>query len=301
MEKRTTLRELMEKGPVVAPCVYDCLSAKLVQEAGFEAMCLSGAEMAAAYVGLPDIGLVTATELADNVRRISTSCPLPMIVDIDTGFGNELNVIRTCRTIAAAGAMAVHLEDQTFPKRCGHMSGKDVIPFEEYLSKVRAAVDALKGTDCMLIARTDAYNVVGKKEAIRRANAALEAGADCALVEGTETLEAIEEIGRRVHGWKMFGMASAGASPRVTAQQLIDWDYRLITLHYAQWGAIQGMRDFGKKCFATKDDIFMTDDPNVDNRPIAIGELFGLHDWLQTGRKYSDKIVDASEYERHDD
>lgn len=287
----------MEKGPVVAPTVYDCLSAKMVEKAGFSAMCLSGAEMAAAYLGLPDIGLVTMTELEDNVRRISNFSPLPMIVDIDTGFGNELNAILTCRRIAQAGAMAVHLEDQTFPKRCGHLSGKEVIPREDYLNKVRAAADALRGTDCMLIARTDAYNVLGKEEAIYRANAAIEAGADCTLVEGTETLEAIEEIGRRVKGWKMFGMASAGASPEVTSKQLIDWGYNLITLHYVQWGAIEGMRKFGEKCFETKDDIFMTEDPEIDNRPIALFEMFGLHEWLKLGEQYSSRIHDAGEYE----
>lgn len=298
MERKVTLREQMEQGPVVAPTVYDCLSAKMVQRSGFSAMCLSGAEMAAAYLGLPDIGLVTMSELEDNVRRISNSSPLPMIVDIDTGFGNELNTILTCRRIAAAGAMAVHLEDQTFPKRCGHLRGKEVIPFEDYINKVRAAADALKGTDCMLIARTDAYNVLGKEEAIRRANAAVEAGADCTLVEGTETLEAIEEIGRRVKGWKMFGMASAGASPEVTAKQLMEWGYRLITLHYVQWGAIRGMEVFGEACFQTQDDIFITEDPDVDNRPIALFEMFGIHDWLQMGQKYSDRIADAEEIER---
>lgn len=298
MSKKITLREMMENGVVVAPTVYDCLSAKMVEEAGFGAMCLSGAEMAAAYMGLPDIGLITMSELEDNVRRITNSSSLPMIVDIDTGFGNELNTILTCRRIAAAGAMAVHLEDQTFPKRCGHLRGKEVIAFDDYISKVRAAADELRGTDCMLIARTDAFNVLGKEEAIRRANAAIDAGADCTLVEGTETLEAIEDIGRRVKGWKMFGMASAGASPKVTAGQLTEWGYRLITLHYTQWGAIEGMRAFGKKCSETKDDIFMTEDPKIDNRPIALFEMFGLHEWLKLGNRYSDRIQDAEELKK---
>lgn len=293
--KKVTLRELMEKGPVVAPCVYDCLSAKMVEQAGFNAMCLSGAEVTAAYLGLPDIGLITEAELEDNVRRISASSPLPMIVDIDTGFGNELNTILTCKRIAQAGAMAVHLEDQVFPKRCGHLRGKQVVPFEDYISKVRAAVDALKGTDCMLIARTDSYNVLGEDEAVRRANAAIEAGADCTLVEGTETLEAIESIGKRVKGWKMFGMASAGASPKVTTQQLVDWGYNLVTLHYAQFAAMWGMEKMGKICAEAKDDIFLTENPEIDNRPIALFEMFGLHEWLQTGHKYSSKITDASE------
>ena len=154
-----------------------------------------------------------------------------------------------------------------------------------------------KGKEGRGRARKEAEKGRGKEEAIRRANAAIDAGADCTLVEGTETLEAIEEIGARVKGWKMFGMASAGASPKVTTAQLIQWGYRLITLHYVQWGAIEGMRSFGKLCYESKDDIFMTDDPNIDNRPIALFEMFGLHEWLQLGNKYSPKIQDATEIE----
>ena len=187
--EQTTLKQLLEKGPVLAPCVYDCLSAKITERAGFQAMCLSGGELAASYCGLPDIGLVSLQELTDAVGRISASCSLPMIVDIDTGFGNELNVIHTCRKIAKAGAMAVHMEDQTFPKRCGHLQGKEVIPLEDYLGKIRAAAYALRDTDCLLIARTDAYNILGKEAAIERATASVEAGAHITLVEGTETLD----------------------------------------------------------------------------------------------------------------
>ncbi len=295
--ERVTLKQLLEEGPVFAPCVYDCLSAKITEQAGFKAMCLSGGELAASYCGLPDIGLVSLQELTDAVGRISASCPLPMIVDIDTGFGNELNVIHTCRKIARAGAMAVHMEDQTFPKRCGHLQGKEVIPLEDYIGKVKAASYALKDTDCLLIARTDAYQILGKEAAIERAVASVEAGAQITLVEGTQTLEAIEEIGRRVPGWKMFGMASAGASPKVTYKQLVDWGYNLITVHCAQWGAIKGMEEFSKTCLETGGDSFITDRDDVDNRPIALFNMFGLQEWMELGRKFSPKINEAKEFD----
>ena len=295
--EQTTLKQLLEKGPVLAPCVYDCLSARITERAGFQAMCLSGGELAASYGGLPDIGLVSLQELADAVSRISASCSLPMIVDIDTGFGNELNVIHTCRKIAKAGAMAVHMEDQTFPKRCGHLQGKEVIPLEDYLGKIRAAAYALKDTDCLLIARTDAYNILGKEAAIERATASVEAGAHITLVEGTETLESIEEIGRRVPGWKMFGMASAGASPKVTYKQLVDWGYNLITVHCAQWGAIKGMEEFSRTCLETGSDIFITEMDGVDNRPIALFNMYGLQEWMELGRRFIPKINAAKEFE----
>ena len=294
---KTTLRQLLEEGPVLASCVYDCLSAQITEQAGFKAMCLSGGELAASYCGLPDIGLVSLQELVDAAGRISASCSLPMIVDIDTGFGNELNVIHTCRRIARAGAMAVHMEDQTFPKRCGHLKGKEVIPLEDYISKVKAAAYALKDTDCLLIARTDAYNGLGKEAAIERAIASVEAGAHITLVEGTETLEAIEEIGRRVPGWKMFGMASAGASPKVTYSQLVDWGYNLITVHCAQWGAIKGMEDFSKACLESGSDIFITERDDVDNRPISLFERFGLQEWMALGSRFSPKIKEAEEFD----
>ena len=131
----------------MAPCVYDCVSARYVEKTGFKAMCLSGGELAASLCGFPDIGLVTLDELVGAVDRISSCTDIPMIVDIDTGFGNEINLIRTCKRVAQAGAKAVHLEDQTFPKRCGHLAGKEVIPRKDYISKIKAAHHVLKNTD----------------------------------------------------------------------------------------------------------------------------------------------------------
>lgn len=284
--------ELMAEGPVVAPCVYDCVSAKILEETGFSAMCLSGGELAASLVGVPDIGLVTQDELVGAVERISNCTSLPMIVDIDTGFGNELNLIRTCKRVAHAGAKAVHLEDQTFPKRCGHLKGKEVIPREDYISKVRAAAYALEGTGCILIARTDAYHTLGFDEAVCRCNEAIDAGAQVSFIEGCGTLADIEKAGKLVHGLKMFAMASKGASPKVTYEQLTDWGYRLITMHFGMGGAMRGMREVARKCYRAKSDIPIHDYQETDARlgGASFHNLFGVNDWLALGKRFNDKI-----------
>ena len=297
---RTTLRELLEKGPVFAPCVYDCTSAKVVEMCGFKAMCLSGGEVSQSLVGMPDLGLVTQDELVSVVNHICDMSPLPMIVDIDTGFGNELNVMRTCERVAKAGGMAVHLEDQTFPKRCGHLTGKQVIPTEEYLAKVRAAHHVLKDTDCLLIARTDSYNLNGKEDAIDRCTRALDCGADVTLAEGIDSYEAIEEIGRRVPGWKMFGMSSAGASPKVTFDQLVNWGFNLVTMHFTMRGALTGMLEFGKKTYETMSDVYACEHVTVPNGVLGIYELYGIHDWLKMAASFGGDVKDCSAYKPKD-
>ena len=261
-------------------------------------MCLSGGELAASLCGFPDIGLVTLDELVGAVDRISSCTDIPMIVDIDTGFGNEINLIRTCKRVAQAGAKAVHLEDQTFPKRCGHLRGKEVIPHEAYISKIKAAAWALEGTGCALIARTDSYHILGKDEAISRCNDAIEAGADITFVEGTQSIEDIIDIGKRVKGPKMFAMASAGASPKVSLDQLYGWGYQLMTMHYTMAGAMMGMGEYSKLCYEAMSDIPVTEDPRVDSSPIALFELFGIHEWLKLGASFGGSIKDAEEYEQ---
>lgn len=297
-ENKKGFLELMAQGPVMAPCVYDCVSARLVEKAGFQAMCLSGGELAASLCGFPDIGLVTLDELVGAVERISSCTSIPMIVDIDTGFGNEINLIRTCKRVAKAGAKAVHLEDQTFPKRCGHLQGKEVIAHDAYISKIRAAAYALQGSGCALIARTDAYHVLGKEEAISRCNDAIDAGADITFIEGTGSIADIIDAGQRIKGPKMFAMASAGASPEVTVEQLAGWGYSLMTMHYAMTAALASIAECGKKCYAAMSDIPVTEDPSMDARPIALFELFGVHEWLELGRRFNPQIRDAAEFEK---
>lgn len=289
--------ELLQDHPVIAPCVYDCVSAGLVSRLGFEAMCLSGGELAASLVGVPDIGLVTQDELVGAVQRISDSTNIPMIADIDTGFGNELNLIRTCKRVVHAGAKAVHLEDQTFPKRCGHLKGKQVIGHDDYISKVKAAAWALKDTGCLLIARTDAYHILGFDEAVSRCNDAIDAGADITFIEGCGTLKDIERAGNLIKGWKMFAMMCLGASPKVTYDQLVDWGYNLITMHFAMGGACRGIMDVGSKCFAAKSDIPIADYVESDKKWGASGfsfNLSGLNAWLELGNKFNKNIEIAS-------
>ncbi len=294
--KKKDFLELMADHPVVAPCVYDCVSAKIVEKLGFEAMCLSGGELGASLVGVPDIGLVTQDELVGAVQRISDATSIPMIVDIDTGFGNELNLIRTCKRVAHAGAKAVHLEDQTFPKRCGHLKGKQVIPHDEYIGKIRAAAYALEGTGCILIARTDAYHILGKEEAISRCNDAIDAGAHVSFIEGCATLEDIEEAGRRVKGHKMFAMLALGASPAVSYEQLREWGYDLITMHFAMNGACRGIMDVGRKCLEAKSDIPTLEYVEQDRANGAQGfsyGLSGLNEWLSLGQRFNPQIQTA--------
>lgn len=188
-ETTARLRELLN-GPemVVAPFVYDALQAKIVERTGFDAVYMTGFGTAAAR-GLPDLGLLTMTEMVQNVRTIAHAVKVPVICDADTGYGNAVNVWRTVREYEEAGAAALHIEDQVFPKRCGFLSGKQVIPMEEMLPKVRAACDARRDRNFVIIARTDALAVNGWDDVVRRCRAYREAGADLVFVDGIRTNE----------------------------------------------------------------------------------------------------------------
>ncbi len=183
---------------LAAPGCWDGFSALLIEQAGFEAAFLSGSALSLARLGRPDVGLVAAGELGDAVRAITDRVSLPLIVDIDTGFGNALNTQRTVKVLERAGASALQLEDQTFPKRCGHLRGKSVIPKGEMVGKVRAALDARDQT--LIIARTDALGVEGLEAALDRAEAYLEAGADIIFVEGPRTLDETQAVADRFAG-----------------------------------------------------------------------------------------------------
>ncbi|RJP68024.1 MAG: carboxyvinyl-carboxyphosphonate phosphorylmutase [Candidatus Abyssobacteria bacterium SURF_17] len=185
---------LRRKKLIVAPGAYDALTAKLVEGAGFEAAYMTGYGTAASMRGLPDIGLLTMTEMLENVRAIAGAVGIPLIADADTGYGNAINVIRTVREFEKAGAAAIHIEDQVWPKRCGHMSGKQVIPKDEMAAKIRAAVEHRSTDDFLIIARTDALAVEGWENAIERGHAYVEAGADIMFVEAPETVEQMEQI-----------------------------------------------------------------------------------------------------------
>jgi 2-methylisocitrate lyase-like PEP mutase family enzyme len=189
------LRDLMAKEDLVcAPGAYNALTAKLIEEAGFNSVYMSGYCTAATALALPDLGLLTMTEMLNNVRALADSTEIPLIADGDTGYGNPINVVRTIKEYEKAGAAAIHIEDQVWPKRCGHMAGKQVIPKEDMVAKVRAATDCRLSDDFVIIARTDALAVEGLESAIDRCHAYAEAGADVVFVDGQNTMEQIEAL-----------------------------------------------------------------------------------------------------------
>src|SRR5690349_12432550 len=196
MTQAGRFRELMRRdGMVVAPGAYDCITARLIERAEFEAVYMTGAGTAA-MLGYPDFGLVTMSEMAANAGRIAAAVEVPIIADADTGYGNELNVVRTVREYERAGVAGIHIEDQGFPKKCGHLDDKEIVPREDWLAKLRAAVAARRDRDFLVIARTDARAVLGFDEAVARGNDALEAGADMVFLEAPQTIEEVAAVPR---------------------------------------------------------------------------------------------------------
>ncbi len=213
---------------LVMPGVYDALSARLATRAGFEVIFIAGYSVAATALGEPDFGLVTQTEIVAVARAVCRATPLPVIVDADTGYGNAVNVVRTVRELQAAGAAGIFLEDQIWPKRCGHMRGKRVIPLEEQIQKLRAAVDARAEGDLFIVARTDARAAVGLEEAIRRGRAFHETGADAVFIEAPESVEEMRAVAAAVPGPLVANMIEQGVTPVETPEQLRALGYRLI-------------------------------------------------------------------------
>lgn len=229
-DRRRRLRELLEGGGLVAaPGVYDALGARLVEEAGFPAVYMTGFGSAAALGGMPDVGLLTMSEMVENARRIAQAVDIPLIADADTGYGNPLNVIRAVKSYEAAGVAAIHIEDQVFPKKCGHLSGKQVVPVEEMVQKVRAAIYAREDQDFVIIARTDARAVEGLGRAIERTRAYREAGADVLFVEAVESEEEAETVARELAGTPLlFNWVEGGKTPPVSAERLEEMGYSLV-------------------------------------------------------------------------
>jgi 2-methylisocitrate lyase-like PEP mutase family enzyme len=244
MEARKVLRAALASGPtVLAPGAYDALSAKIVEAAGFSAVYATGGGISRS-MGYPDVGLLSLTEVVDRLRSIVEAVTVPVIADADTGYGNALNVIRAVRTFEAAGVAALHLEDQVAPKRCGHYEGKEVIPCEEMVLKLRAALDARREPDLVLIARTDARAPLGLEEAIRRAKAYAAAGADVVFVEAPQSREELVEIARRVPVPLLVNMFEGGKTPLVPLRDLEAMGYRIVIIPSdLQRAAIRAMQE----------------------------------------------------------
>lgn len=223
-------RRLSSPRALLAPGVYDALTALLAQQAGFEATYLSGASIAYTRLGRPDIGLVTATEVADVLACISDRVDIPVIVDADTGFGNALNTQRTVREFERAGAAMIQLEDQTFPKRCGHLDGKQVVPISEMCGKLRAALDARRSASTLLMARTDALAVEGWEAAMDRAEAYLECGVDALFIEALRTPAQLADAGSRFGDRTVLlaNMVEGGRTPPLPADALQAMGFRIV-------------------------------------------------------------------------
>ena len=245
MEKAELVhRFLKERGQLIMPGVYDALSAKIASRTGFEVIFITGYSLAATLLGEPDFGLLTQTEVVAAAQRICSVVDTPVIVDADTGYGNALNVIRTVRDLRRAGAAGMFLEDQVWPKRCGHMKGKQVIPLDEQLKKLKAAIEAKDGRPFFIVARTDSRQSLGLNEAITRGIAFKKAGADAVFIEAPESKEEMKEIASHVPGPLVANMLERGVTPLMGPQELRGLGFELIVWPLAPlYGVAQSLTD----------------------------------------------------------
>jgi 2-methylisocitrate lyase-like PEP mutase family enzyme len=238
-----SLAEMIRSGPmVVAPGAYDCITARLIEQAGYPAVYMTGAGTSAAH-GLPDYGLVTMSEMVDNARRITSCISVPLVSDSDTGYGNELNAYRTVQEFERAGVSGIHIEDQVFPKKCGHLDDKELVSIEDYAAKIRAAAAARRSKDFLIIARTDARAVAGFDEAIRRASAAVEAGADVVFFEAPQTIEEVAKVPQLIKAPCLLNMVLKGKTPHVNLKDAEKMGYRITILPGMLISSIIGLCD----------------------------------------------------------
>jgi carboxyvinyl-carboxyphosphonate phosphorylmutase len=229
-QKAPRLAELLRAGEtILAPGAYDALTARLIEQAGFPAVYMTGFGTSASLLGRPDVGLLTMSQMVDNARRMAQAVEVPVIADADTGYGNPLNVIRTVQEYEVAGVSALHIEDQVMPKKCGHMENKQVIPPAEMAEKIRAAVQARRSDDFLIIARTDARAVEGLDRALGRARAYREAGADILFIEAPQNEDEIAQIARTFAGVPLlFNWAEGGKTPPMSLARLKELGYRMV-------------------------------------------------------------------------
>ena len=228
---RARLRELLAApAPLIAPGAYDALSARLIEQAGFDAVYMTGFGTTASLLGRPDVGLLSGAEMVDNARRIVAAVDVPVIADADTGYGNAINVLRTVQLYEQAGVAGIQLEDQVMPKKCGHMSGKALIGADEMVGKLRAAVEARTDPDLLIIARTDAVAVQGLDEAIGRAKAFADAGADLLFVEAPTSEEDIATVAGELAGVAplVFNWAEGGRTPPLSYERIAELGFALV-------------------------------------------------------------------------
>jgi 2-methylisocitrate lyase-like PEP mutase family enzyme len=276
MSRGRQFRDLLRRGALtIAPGAYDCITARSIAQAGFGAVYMTGAGTAAT-LGYPDYGLLTMSEMADNAGRIAAAVDVPVIADADTGYGNELNATRTVREYERRGVAGLHIEDQGFPKKCGHLDNKVIVSLDEYLAKIQAAVAARRDPDFLIIARTDSRAVFGFDEAIRRANAALAVGADMAFIEAPQTMEEVAAVPRLVKGPCLLNVVWRGKTPEVAFGEAERMGYRLPIVPGLLFKAVMGV------CDAMLSELRSTDRHPIPMHSMTVREAFrrvGADEW----------------------
>ena len=292
MTQASRFRDLLNQGGmIIAPGAYDCVTAKLIEQAGFAAVYMTGAGTAAT-LGYPDFGLVTMSEMVANAGRLVAAVGVPVIADADTGYGNELNVFRTVREFESRGVAGIHIEDQEFPKKCGHLEGKQVIPREDYLAKIRAAVAARRDANFMIIARTDARAVVGLDEAIARANGALASGADMAFVEAPQTVEEVTAVPRLVSGPCLLNVVRGGKTPEIDLRHAEAVGYRLAIVPGLLIKGVVGI------CDKMLSELKATHRHPPPIKEMTVPEMFrrfGADEWDALRERFRDPLRNAAE------
>ncbi|MDH0863167.1 isocitrate lyase/PEP mutase family protein [Mitsuaria sp. GD03876] len=283
---RKTLRALVnERRGVLVPGAFNALSAKVIEDLGFEAIYVTGAGVTNMWFGLPDQGFMGLHEIADHTARIRDAVNLPLIVDADTGFGNALNVRHTVKVLERAGADCIQLEDQVAPKRCGHFTGKEVISTEEAVSKIKAAVDARQDPDFLIMARTDACATQGFEAAIERAQRFAEAGADILFVEAVTKPEEIRSLPKRLSTPQLMNMVIGGKTPITDADELQQLGYGVVLYaNAALQSAVAGMQ---KALGLLKTQRRMDEDPNLVIPFAERQRLVGKPEWDALEKKYT--------------
>jgi carboxyvinyl-carboxyphosphonate phosphorylmutase len=286
LDKKKLLREKISQRNeiIVLPGVFDALSAKVAENAGFEAMFQTGYGSAASLLGMPDFGFLNAGENIENARRIIRSVSLPVIIDVDTGYGNPLTVWKIVNDLVAYGAAGIFLEDQIWPKRCGHMRGKDVIGVDEYIQKLRAAVTASENKNFVIVARTDARAPLGFDEAIERGRLYRKEGADVVFVEAPQSEDELREIPKKIDAPLLANMIENGVTPTFSADELKSMGYSMVVFPLSGlYGAAYAMKKIFsqlKRTGSTKDSKHMMLDFNEFN------DLVELPRFLQMEKKY---------------
>ncbi len=286
MSTRKQLKSLVEaRRGVIVPGAFNALSAKVIEDLGYEAIYITGAGVTNMWFGMPDQGFMGLAEIADHTARIRDAVNLPLIVDADTGFGNALNVRHTVRTLERAGADCIQLEDQVAPKRCGHFAGKEVISTEEAVSKIKAAVDARHDPDFLIMARTDACATQGFEAAVERAQKFAEAGADILFVEAVTTAEEIRALPKRLAKPQLMNMVIGGRTPIFGAEELGAMGYGVVLYaNAALQGAVAGIQ---KALTVLRDSKRLDEDPALVTPFAERQRLVGKPEWDALEKRYS--------------